>query len=87
MSFKEITKAEIKDHLHQVGIETGDHLVIHSALHMLGKSNGGIGVYLEVVREVLGDRGTIMVPTFCWDFAHGKKYGLRRQDFRALGRC
>ena len=74
MSLRDITKTEIIKHLKAVGIKENDHLLIHSALHLLGRPEGGIGIYLDALLEIISEDGTIAVPTFCWDFARGKKY-------------
>lgn len=70
----EVTRQEISACLRQVGVEAGDGVLVHSALQFLGKPEGGIGVYLDALLEVLGPEGTAAVPAFNFGFARGEDY-------------
>jgi len=70
----QVTKEQIISALESVGIENGDGLLVHSAIQFLGFPDGGVGIYLEALKEVIGEQGTIAVPTFNFAFARGEKY-------------
>lgn len=70
----EVTRQEVSACLRQVGIEPGDGVLVHSALQFLGKPEGGIGLYLDTLLDVLGPEGTAAVPTFNFSFARGEDY-------------
>lgn len=68
------TKQQIIDVLVNLGISSGDGLLVHSALQFLGLPEGGTGMYLEALQTVLGSEGSIVVPTFNFAFANGQDY-------------
>jgi aminoglycoside 3-N-acetyltransferase len=74
MALNEITREQIEDSLLKLGINKGDGLLIHSALHVLGRPVGGIEVYWQTLQDILGAEGTIAVPTFNFAFARGDDY-------------
>lgn len=51
----------VRDALREVGLEAGDVVVVHSALSGMDCDPA---VLLEALRDVLGDDGTLVVPTF-----------------------
>ena len=60
--------------LETVGLKKGDGVMVHSALQFLGIPEGGMGIYYDALRSVLGigsGTGTLVVPTFNFGFAHG----------------
>jgi len=69
---REICLEQIIDSLQQLNIQEGDGLLVHSAVQFLGKPIGGIGIYLKAIQSVIGDTGTIVVPTFNFRFAKGE---------------
>jgi aminoglycoside N3'-acetyltransferase len=71
---QEVNKTQIVEILKQVGVGVGDGLLVHSALQFLGRPEGGIGIYLEALQEVVGQQGTLVVPTFNFSFAKGEDY-------------
>lgn len=70
------TPGAIDDALRQLGLENGDAVFIHADLQKLGmvRRNSGIGLavspqdLLAALRSVLGDAGTIVVPTYTPDW-------------------
>ena len=52
----------------QTGLDSGDVVLVHSAMRTMGRVRGGAGTVVEALLEILGDRGTLVVPTFA--FAH-----------------
>ncbi|MEF2230675.1 MAG: AAC(3) family N-acetyltransferase [Pseudodesulfovibrio sp.] len=65
------------------GVNPGDSLLVHSALFNLGMLEGSSPRTLcadlyAVFREYLGDKGTLLIPTFFYDYArHGIPYDLQ----------
>jgi len=72
----EINRNQLANCLHELGIEEGDGLLVHSAIQYLGKPVGGIAIFHEAIQEVIGKNGTIVVPTFNFAFASGEPYNM-----------
>lgn len=77
---KKYTTEDIKNSLKKIGIRKGDSIFIHSNLGYLGLLDGCKNAnelcreFLNVVTEVLGEEGTLIVPTFSYSFCHGEVY-------------
>lgn len=79
-----LTYSQLIDVLLAIGLQSGDGVLVHSALHFLGKPEGGVEMVLRGLCEVLGipchadqtsqAEGTLAVPTFNFDFARGQPY-------------
>lgn len=72
---------QIVNTLGQAGIEKGDSLIVHSRLFTIGLVHGVTsvseipGLYLEAFQTAVGDRGTIVVPTYTTSFGRfGKPF-------------
>ncbi len=63
---KTITKSEIVDALKDVGLSCGDSVMVHTSLGKLGYVCGGAQSVIEALIEVVGQDGTIMMPTQSW---------------------
>ena len=74
MTLPKLDQDTLWETLERVGIEAGDGLLVHSALQLLGRPEGGLPMYWEAIRSLIGDAGTSAVPTFTFAFA-------RSQDF------
>lgn len=58
------TQPDIEQHLRDLGLSRGAKVIVHSALIHFGMiQDGTAGVY-RAMREVIGDEGTIVVPTY-----------------------
>lgn len=74
------TTEDIKNALTQVGIKKGDSIFIHSNLGFLGllsNCNSAESLckgFTETMIDVLGEDGTIVVPTFSYSFCHGEVF-------------
>lgn len=51
------------DHLHQLGLEAGQTVLAHSSMSKLGWVCGGTQAVIMALMDVLGDDGTLMMPT------------------------
>lgn len=72
-SMLEVTFEQVVTALQAVGLKQGDGLLVHSAVQFFGRPVGGVGMYLQALRAVIGP-GTIAVPTFNFAFAKGEPY-------------
>ncbi|MBN2457005.1 MAG: AAC(3) family N-acetyltransferase [Sedimentisphaerales bacterium] len=63
-----VSKEEIVTSLKQTGLKLGDVVFVHSAMRTLGWVDGGAQTVVSAFLEVIGERGTLVVPTFT--FAH-----------------
>ena len=59
-----MTKQEIIAGLREMGLTTGDKVLLHSSLFSLGNVEGGPDAAIDAFLEVLGSDGTLLVPVF-----------------------
>ena len=59
-----LQKSDLVDLLRQGSVDQTRLLMMHSSLHSLGRVDGGAETVIDAVLEVLGEDGTLMVPTF-----------------------
>ena len=69
----------IQEALKNVGIKEGDIVLLHSDSTAVREITGlkwevAMNLLKDCFLTVLGDGGTLIVPTFNWDFCKGKKY-------------
>lgn len=81
---QKVTRQQIAAGMRQVGLTPGDNVLIHSAVQYLGYPEGGVGVYLEAIQDVLAE-GTIAVPTFNFDFARSQAYDPLESPSQSMG--
>ena len=63
-----LSQSDIAEGLRRVGLKGGDIALVHSAMRTFGYIEGGAPTAVDALLEVLGPRGTLVVPTFT--FAH-----------------
>ena len=61
-----VLKEEKKKKLREVGLEKGDAVMVHTSLKRMGYVCGGAQTVIEALMEVVGENGTIMMPTQSW---------------------
>ena len=61
-------KLDIISDLKKLGICPGDKVLMHSSYKSLGTVDGGIDTFLDALMELLGPDGTLMLPTFTYDY-------------------
>ena len=61
-----ILKEEIVQKIREVGLEKGDAVMVHTSLKRMGYVCGGAQTVIEALMEVVGENGTIMMPTQSW---------------------
>ena len=62
-NYKPITKHDLIHKFSQLGIKRGDTLLVHASLSSLGYVVGGAEALFLALREVIGNEGTIVVPS------------------------
>ncbi|MBU0511293.1 MAG: AAC(3) family N-acetyltransferase [Chloroflexi bacterium] len=60
-----------------IGVQTGDTLLVHSSYKSFGGVEGGPQTVIDALLHVLGDAGTLIMPTFNFDFCKGKPWDVR----------
>ena len=63
---KTVFKSDIAEALKSVGLQGGDAVMVHTSLGKLGYVCGGAQVVIEALTEIVGEDGTIMMPTQSW---------------------
>ena len=58
-----VSKNDIKNTLHSVGLSKGDTVIFHSSLKSFGQVEGGADAVIDAFLEVVSDEGTVIVPT------------------------
>ncbi len=59
-----MNKSQIKDGLLTAGIKSGDILLVHSRLSSVGTIEGGADAFLDVLLDLLGSKGTLVIPVY-----------------------
>ena len=63
---KIIIKSDIVNVLKGIGLKSGDSVMVHTSLSQIGYVCGGAQTVIEALIEVVGEEGTIMMPTQSW---------------------
>jgi len=76
-----ITKDYLMDEFRALGMEPGDTIFVHSAYSTLSRAPGGVeggpGTVIDAILEVIGEDGTLIMPTFNYDFLKGVPWDIR----------
>ncbi len=59
-----LKKSEIINSLHQMGLNSGDIVLVHSSFKGLGEVEGGADTVIDSLLELLTPDGTLMMPSF-----------------------
>lgn len=60
-----------------IGVQPGDVLLVHSSYKSFGGVDGGPKTVVDALLEVLGPEGTLIMPTFNFDFNKGQPWDVR----------
>ena len=60
----QVTRDDIALGLRELGLTTGDTVLLHSSLSSIGQVVGGADAVIDAFLAVVGPTGTLMVPTF-----------------------
>lgn len=82
-----VTKRDIVEGLHALGLKSGDSFVVHSSLRSMGTVEGGADTVVDAVLETAGPSGTVLMPvmTFGEPFDPARtpsRCGLVTETFR-----
>lgn len=72
LTFDDLTRG-----LSGLGLEPGDHVLVHSAYKSLGPVEGGPQTVIDALLDVLGESGTLIAPTFNFAFCGGEPFDAR----------
>ena len=76
-----ITKQFLMDEFRSLGMTIGDTIFVHSSYSTLGRAPGGVEggpqTVNEAILEVVGSKGTLIQPTFNYDFLKGVPWDIR----------
>ena len=73
-----LTLEKLVEGFRELGLETGDTLLVHSSYKSLGEVEGGPQTVIRALEEVLGAEGTLIMPTFNFDFNKGVSWDVRK---------
>jgi aminoglycoside 3-N-acetyltransferase len=59
-----LTDLKIEEALLELGVKSGDTIMLHSSLRSMGYVEGGPGAVINAFQKVIGDNGTLVMPSF-----------------------
>jgi aminoglycoside 3-N-acetyltransferase len=72
-----VTKTELTTNFTAIGLRSGDTVLVHSAYKSLGGVEGGPQTVIDALLELLTPEGTLIMPTFNFDFNEGAPWDVR----------
>ncbi len=76
-----ITKQFLMDEFRTLGMAAGDTIFVHSAYSTLSRAEGGVQggpqTVVDAILEAIGSDGTLIMPTFNYDFLKGTPWDIR----------
>ena len=77
----QVTKNDIKNALVNVGVQKGDVIMVHSDIKSFGRlgtpdRNFLLQNLIDAIKESVGSNGTIVMPTFTYNFFKNKPYDI-----------
>ena len=75
-----LSRQEIARDLRRLGVKAGQTLLVHASLRSMGWVDGGAEAVVGALRDVLGPRGTLVVPTTTADNSDTSRLHLARTD-------
>lgn len=82
----------IEEQLRQLGVKEGDILLVHASMKSLGHSDLKAETVIKSIQAVLGDKGTLLMPTLSYKGVDGYKndtFSIKDtpSDVGALSEC
>ena len=71
------TYSKFSSFLTELGVAPDDLLMVHSFLPSLGQLEDGLPGIYRALRDRLGTKGTLVVPTFTYSFCKGEEFDHR----------
>jgi len=72
-----LTFEKLVEGFRALGVEEGDTLLVHSSYKSFGEVEGGPQTVIQALEAVLGAEGTLIMPTFNFDFNKGVPWDVR----------
>lgn len=72
-----LTFDQLVSEFRALGVEAGDVLLVHSSYKSFGGVEGGPQTVVDALLEALGPEGTLIMPTFNFDFTKGQPWDVR----------
>ncbi len=72
-----LSKNDLVENFQAIGLQAGDTLLVHSSYKSFGGVEGGPETVIDALLQVLGVEGTLIMPTFNFDFCKGQPWDVR----------
>ena len=72
-----LTFEQLVEGFHELGVQEGDTLLVHSSYKSFGEVAGGPQTVIRALEVALGPEGTLIMPTFNFDFNKGQPWDVR----------
>ena len=72
-----LTLPQLTENFRALGVHSGDTLLVHSSYKSFGGVDGGPQTVIDALLEALGEEGTLIMPTFNFDFCKGADWDVR----------
>jgi aminoglycoside 3-N-acetyltransferase len=82
LEFNMLTYEELVEGFRGLGVEEGDTLLVHSSYKSFGPVDGGPQTVIRALEAALGESGTLIMPTFNFDFNKGQPWDVRTTPSR-----
>lgn len=76
---------KIKNDLVNIGVSSGDLLVVHSSLKSMGHVEGGAKCVIDAICDVLGEDGTLLMPTFTYSTSYADSFFSNKDTPSCVG--
>jgi len=73
-----LTLESLTSGFRELGVQSGDTLLVHSSYKSLGEVDGGPQAVVDALLAALGPDGTLIMPTFNFVFNQGKPWDVRK---------
>ena len=72
-----LSLSQLINNFRSLGVAAGDTLLVHSSYKSFGGVDGGPQTAIDALLETLGEEGTLIMPTFNFDFCKGADWNVR----------
>ena len=73
----ELSEQDLAESFPALGLQPGDTVLVHSSYKSLGPVAGGPATVIAALERALGPAGTLIMPTFNFDFCRGETFDVR----------
>ena len=77
-----LTFKQLLEGFRDLGVQEGDTLLVHSSYKSFGEVDGGPQTVIRALEAALGPEGTLIMPTFNFDFNKGVPWDVRTTPSR-----